>query len=135
MRDPIKLSFPSPVHENSLSQVERRRNGKKRKQGGLTACSIPKPASEKSGNVEKGNKDEVFRCNIARAEEVDTSIEDAPVICDGDFVLGVRPEFIRLADDKKADQKRPGCTTRPGLLFRNDQFFFTSQCRGGRLRF
>ncbi len=55
--------------------------------------------AKQKGYVEKGNKDEVFRYNIARVEEVDTSIEDAPVIRDGDFVLGVRPEFIRLADD------------------------------------
>lgn len=55
--------------------------------------------AKQKGYVEKGNQDEVFRYNIARVEEVDTSIEDAPVIRDGDFVLGVRPEFIRLADD------------------------------------
>ncbi len=55
--------------------------------------------AKQKGYVEKGNKDEVFRYNIARVEEVDTSIEDAPVIRDGDFVLGVRPEFIRIADD------------------------------------
>ena len=54
--------------------------------------------AKQKGYVEKGNKDEVFRYNIARVEEVDTSIEDAPVIQDGDYVLGVRPEFIRLAD-------------------------------------
>ncbi len=50
------------------------------------------------GYVEKGNKDEVFRYNIARVEEEDTSIADDPVLTDGDYVLGVRPEFIRLMD-------------------------------------
>ncbi len=55
--------------------------------------------AKQKGYVEKGNKDEVFRYNIARVEEIDTSIEDAPVIQDGDYVLGVRPEFIRLAED------------------------------------
>ena len=55
--------------------------------------------AKQKGYVEKGNKDEVFRYNISRVEEVDTSIEDAPVIRDGDYVLGVRPEFIRLAED------------------------------------
>ena len=55
--------------------------------------------AKQKGYVEKGNKDEVFRYNIARVQEIDTSIEDAPVIQDGDYVLGVRPEFIRLADD------------------------------------
>ena len=55
--------------------------------------------TKKKGYVEKGNKDEVFRYNIARVEEIDTSIEDAPEIHDGDYVVGVRPEFIRLADE------------------------------------
>ena len=55
--------------------------------------------AKKKGYVEKSNKDEVFRYNIARVEEVDTSIEDAPEIHDGDFVIGVRPEFIRLAEN------------------------------------
>ena len=54
--------------------------------------------AKKKGYVEKGNKDEVFRYNIARVEEVDTSIEDTPEIHDGDFVVGIRPEFIRLAE-------------------------------------
>ncbi|MBR4906895.1 MAG: ATP-binding cassette domain-containing protein [Clostridia bacterium] len=55
--------------------------------------------AKQKGYVEKGNKDEVFRYNIARVEEVDTSIADDPVIVDGDFVLGVRPEFINLAEE------------------------------------
>lgn len=54
--------------------------------------------AKQKGYVEKGNKDEVFRYNIAKVEEEDTSIEDEPVIVDGDYVLGVRPEFIRLGD-------------------------------------
>ena len=55
--------------------------------------------AKQKGYVEKGNKDEVFRYNIAKVTEEDTSIEDDPVIVDGDFVLGIRPEFIRL-DEK-----------------------------------
>ena len=55
--------------------------------------------AKQKGYVEKGNKDEVFRYNIARVEEEDTSIADEPVIVDGDYVLGVRPEFIRLTDN------------------------------------
>ncbi|MBO4385058.1 MAG: ABC transporter ATP-binding protein [Clostridia bacterium] len=55
--------------------------------------------AKQKGYVEKGNKDEVFRYNIAKVEEEDTSIEDEPVIVDGDYVLGVRPEFIRLGEN------------------------------------
>ena len=55
--------------------------------------------AKQKGYVEKGNKDEVFRYNIAKVIEEDTSIEDEPVIVNGDFVIGVRPEFIRLEDN------------------------------------
>ena len=54
--------------------------------------------AKQKGYVEKGNKDEVFRYNIAKVEEEDTSIESDAVIEDGDYVLGVRPEFIRLGE-------------------------------------
>ena len=54
--------------------------------------------AKQKGYVEKGNKDEVFRYNIAKVEEEDTSIESDAVIADGDYVLGVRPEFIRLGE-------------------------------------
>ena len=53
---------------------------------------------EKIKKNSKENKDEVFRYNISRVDEEDTSIEDDPVIVDGDYVLGVRPEFIRIAN-------------------------------------
>lgn len=46
--------------------------------------------------VEKGNKDETFRYHIARVNEEDYGIQEEPVIVDGDFVLGIRPEFIAL---------------------------------------
>ena len=54
-------------------------------------------ASEK-GSVEKGNKDEVFRYHIARVTEEDDSLAEEPVIANGDFVLGVRPEFLDITD-------------------------------------
>ena len=53
--------------------------------------------AKQKGYVEKSNKDEIFRYAIARVEEEDTSIEDTPEIHDGDYVLGVRPEFVRLS--------------------------------------
>ena len=54
-------------------------------------------AGEK-GAVEKGNKDEVFRYHIARVTEEDDSLAEEPVITNGDFVLGVRPEFLDISD-------------------------------------
>ena len=56
-----------------------------------------KKAGEK-GSVEKGNKDEIFRYHISKVNEEDDSLAEAPVIADGDFVLGVRPEFLDISD-------------------------------------
>ena len=91
--------------------------------------------AKQKGYVEKGNKDEVFRYNIARVEEVDTSIEDAPVIRDGDFVLGVRPEFIRLADDGIDGEIYGAMPTgmESTLKIRTGEFLLTSVVFGGTI--
>ena len=55
-------------------------------------------AAEK-GYVEKGNKDEVFRYHIAKVEEDDDSLREEPVLTNEDLVLGIRPEFLDIADE------------------------------------
>ncbi len=50
------------------------------------------------GYVEKGNKDEPFRYHIAKVEEEDDSLQETPVITNEDLVLGIRPEFLDIAD-------------------------------------
>ena len=61
------------------------------------ATALKQKASEK-GYVEKGNKDEVFRYHIAKVNEEDDSLQDVPEITNEDFVLGIRPEFLDIAD-------------------------------------
>ena len=56
-----------------------------------------KNAAQKS-YVEKSNKDETFRYHIAKVEEEDDSLRDDPVLTDTDLVLGIRPEFLDIAD-------------------------------------
>ncbi|MDD5789519.1 MAG: ABC transporter ATP-binding protein [Spirochaetia bacterium] len=58
--------------------------------------------SKKKGYVEKQNKDEVFKYHIARVNEEEgfAAKKDQPPE-DGDFVLAVRPEFIKLSEDGK----------------------------------
>ena len=56
-----------------------------------------KKAAQKS-YVEKSNKDETFRYHIAKVEEEDDSLRDDPVLTDTDLVLGIRPEFLDIAD-------------------------------------
>ena len=57
-----------------------------------------KKAAEKS-YVEKGNKDETFRYHIAKVVEEDLSLQEEPVLTDEDLVLGIRPEFIDIAEN------------------------------------
>jgi ABC-type Fe3+/spermidine/putrescine transport system ATPase subunit len=46
------------------------------------------------GNVEKGNKDVLFKCHIAKVDE--TEIDSDKVITDDDFILGIRPEAVKI---------------------------------------
>ena len=56
-----------------------------------------KKAAQKS-YVEKSNKDETFRYHIAKVVEEDDSLQEEPVLTDADLVLGIRPEFLDIAD-------------------------------------
>ena len=60
-------------------------------------AALKEKASQK-GYVEKGNKDEPFRYHIARVDEIDDSLLEDPVLANEDFVIGIRPEFIDIAD-------------------------------------
>ena len=53
--------------------------------------------------VEKSNKDEVFKYHIARVNEDDYALQEAPVITNEDFVIGVRPEALQLHDGAGLD--------------------------------
>lgn len=50
-------------------------------------------------NVEKGNKDTVFKCHIAKVDE--TEFEEERPIGDDDFILGIRPEAIQISEKGK----------------------------------
>ncbi len=62
------------------------------------AESLRRAKAAEKGSVEKGNKDEVFRYHIARVEEEDDALREEPVITNSDFVLGIRPEFLEIAE-------------------------------------
>lgn len=49
-------------------------------------------------NVEKGNKDEVFKYHISKVDESDYIIKQEVVITNEDFVIGIRPECIHLKE-------------------------------------
>ena len=58
--------------------------------------------ARKKGYVEKGNKDTLFRHHIAKVNELE-DFGDEIEAGDDDFVIGVRPEFLELADDGKVE--------------------------------
>jgi iron(III) transport system ATP-binding protein len=49
--------------------------------------------------VEKGNKDEKFNYHISRVDE--TILECEETILDCDYIIGIRPEFIKIEDKGK----------------------------------
>ena len=94
-----------------------------------------KRAAEKS-YVEKGNKDEAFRYHIAKVVEDDDSLQDDPVLTDQDLVLGIRPEFLDIADQSPLEGEIYGA--RPTgmestIKVRVDDFLLTGVIFGSSL--
>ena len=54
--------------------------------------------AKSKGHVEKGNKDALFRYHIAKVDE-EEDFGDEVELSDQDFVVGVRPEFLRISED------------------------------------
>ncbi len=52
----------------------------------------------RKGYVEKGNKDTLFRYHVAVVDEQE-DFGDEVTLTDEDFVIGVRPEFLRISED------------------------------------
>ena len=63
------------------------------------AAAALREAAGQKGYVEKGNKDETFKYHIAKVDDEDDALLEEPVLTNEDFVLGVRPEFIEIAED------------------------------------
>lgn len=60
-----------------------------------------KTKTNKKSYVEKTNKDEVFKYTIQKVSELNLYDEDP--VKDGDFVLGIRPEFVKFDVDGLID--------------------------------
>ena len=56
---------------------------------------------EDKRNVEKGNKDVKFKYHIAKVDE--SELEDEVVVADDDYVLGVRPEAVKITPNGKIE--------------------------------
>ncbi|MCR5584016.1 MAG: ABC transporter ATP-binding protein [Lachnospiraceae bacterium] len=86
------------------------------------------------GAVEKSNKDEVFKYHIQTVEEQDDSVQDAPVVTEEDYVLGVRPEAIGISSDGKIDTTIYGAMPtgmESTLKFKVGDFLLTGVIFGG----
>lgn len=60
-------------------------------------AAIKKSSDKKA--VEKGNKDEVFQYHIAKVEDSDFHPHDEIQITEEDFVIGVRPEAMKIIEN------------------------------------
>ncbi|MBO5070051.1 MAG: ABC transporter ATP-binding protein [Roseburia sp.] len=84
--------------------------------------------------VEKGNKDEVFRYHIARVNEDDYGIREEPEISDEDFVIGIRPEFIKMDSENGLEADVYGAMPtgmESTMKLRVGQYLLTSVVFGG----
>ncbi len=70
-----------------------------RDQAKADAQALADHRAAQKGYVEKSNKDEPFLYPISKAVYDDLSDRDPSKITDGDFVLGIRPEFVEICDD------------------------------------
>ena len=86
--------------------------------------------------MEKGNKDEAFRYHIAKVGEDDDSLQDDPVLTDQDLVLGIRPEFLDIADQSPLEGEIYGAMPtgmESTIKVRVDDFLLTGVIFGSSL--
>ena len=94
-----------------------------------------KKAAQKS-YVEKSNKDETFRYHIAKVVEEDDSLQEEPVLTDADLVLGIRPEFLDIADSSALEGEIYGAMPtgmESTIKVRVDDFLLTGVIFGSSL--
>ncbi|MGE5677966.1 MAG: ABC transporter ATP-binding protein [Pseudomonadota bacterium] len=60
---------------------------------------VRQKSSQDKAYVEKGNKDEAFKYNIAKVNNYDFGMGEEKSITDEDFVIAVRPEFISITEN------------------------------------
>ena len=92
-------------------------------------------AADKS-YVEKGNKDETFRYHISKVVEDDFSLQEEPVLTNEDLVLGIRPEFIDIAEAGALDGEIYGAMPtgmESTIKVRIDDFLLTGVVFGSTL--
>ena len=95
-----------------------------------------KEKMKQRGYVEKGNKDEVFRYHIAKVLESEDALSEAPLLTNEDFVLGIRPEFINITEDKGAEGEIYGAMPtgmESTIKLRIDDYLLTAVVFGNRI--
>lgn len=77
-----KLNIAAWVRDQEMAELNKRQS------------DLVKQSDKK--NVEKSNKDSRFKYHIAKVE--DNELEEEEVITYEDYVIGIRPEFIKISD-------------------------------------
>ena len=91
--DGVKVSF-QPAKSLNLTEWSAKRDVAEEETRRIQHMQL---ADKKS--VEKANKDEVFKYHIAKVNEEDYCLKEEAVITDEDFVIGIRPENIKLTSN------------------------------------
>ena len=91
--DDLKIKF-IPNDKMDLNDFYNKRN-----EGILHNKIIVYDKSKKKCLVEKANKDEKFKYSIHKIENILDLLEDEFLAKDGDFVIGVRPEFVEFNNE------------------------------------
>lgn len=100
----IKLSFLNNLHFefNPLSDVNLEELRKERDEEFKKEEEEKAKLKENKKFVEKGNKDKDFAFAIQKVTETMSSDEEKE-IKDNEYIIGIRPEFIRLSDEGKVE--------------------------------
>ena len=93
--DGIKARFV-PSQSLNLAEWKKQRDAEAAEKAAETA----KRLSQK-GAVEKANKDEVFKYHVQKVDEEDESVADAAIPTEEDYVIGIRPEAVKLEANGK----------------------------------
>ena len=88
--DGVKARFV-PSEPLNMAEWKKQRDDEAAKKAAETAQRL-----SQKGAVEKANKDEVFKYHVQKVTEEDESVADEVISTEEDYVLGIRPEAVKI---------------------------------------
>ncbi len=88
--DGVKARFV-PAEPLNMAEWKKQRDDEAAQKAAETAQRL-----SQKGAVEKANKDEVFKYHVQKVTEEDESVADEVIPTEEDYVLGIRPEAVKI---------------------------------------